>query len=118
MNGEQCDVLCLDEPTAERYRERRLGSEQAERLAADFKALADPTRLVVAATLAETGDICVHDLSWIIERPENLVSHHVRHLHSAGLVTRRRDGKMIHYELNRRGRELVELALAPTEVPA
>ena len=42
-------------------------------------------RLMLAAALGEAGELCVCDLSWIAERPENLVSHHLRALRSAGL---------------------------------
>ena len=52
------------------------------------------------------------DLSWVAERAENLVSHHVRALRTAGLVRSRRDGKMVMYELTERGRALVDAVLA------
>jgi DNA-binding transcriptional ArsR family regulator len=54
----------------------------------------------------------VCDLSWVAERAENLVSHHVRALRAAGLVRSRRDGKMVMYALTERGRSLVEAVLA------
>jgi DNA-binding transcriptional ArsR family regulator len=118
VGEERSELLCLDQPTAERLRDGRLRGEQADRLGAHFRALADPTRLIVAAALAETGELCVNDLSWVVERPENLVSHHVRQLHTAGLVGRRREGKMVLYKLNARGHELVGLALAASEAHA
>lgn len=68
--------------------------------------------LTLAVALAEGGELCVCDLAWVLERAENLVSHHLRRLRSAGLVTSRRDGKMVMYSLTERGRELVEVALA------
>lgn len=118
MSDDRCELLCLDLPKAERLRARRLGPELAAELAAGFKALADPTRLTLAVALAEGEELCVCDLSWITERAENLVSHHLRALTEAGLAERRRDGKMVMYSLNERGRELVDLALAGSEAPA
>jgi DNA-binding transcriptional ArsR family regulator len=53
----------------------------------------------------------VCDLSWVAERAENLVSHHVRVLRTAGLVRSRRDGKMVMYALTERGRALVGAVL-------
>lgn len=91
---------------------RRLHAETAERVAEQGKALADPTRLMLAAALAEDDELCVCDLAWVVERAENLVSHHLRQLRSAGLVTSRRDGKMVMYSLTDRGRELLAVALA------
>jgi DNA-binding transcriptional ArsR family regulator len=107
MAGDRCDVLCLDLEKAERLRSGRLSADIADRLAGEAKALADPTRLMLAAALAEGGELCVCDLAWVAERAENLVSHHLRQLRSHGLVASRRDGKMIMYSLTQRGRELV-----------
>ena len=72
---------------------------------------ADPTRLTLAWALAETDEACVCDLAWVMERAENLVSHHLKILRRAELVTNRREGKMVLYSLTPRGRELVELAV-------
>jgi DNA-binding transcriptional ArsR family regulator len=54
----------------------------------------------------------VCDLAWVMERSDQLVSHHVRQLRSAGLVRSRRDGKMVMYGLTDRGRVLLA-AVAP-----
>lgn len=107
MADDRCDLLCLDLPRAERLRERRLDPDRAADLAGQAKALADPTRLTLATALADGGELCVCDLSWILERAENLVSHHLRTLRTAGLVASRRDGKMVMYSLTERGRELL-----------
>jgi DNA-binding transcriptional ArsR family regulator len=53
----------------------------------------------------------VCDLSWVAERSEKLVSHHVRALRAAGLVRSRRDGKMVMYGLTEAGRVLVDSVL-------
>jgi DNA-binding transcriptional ArsR family regulator len=71
-----------------------------------------PTRLTLAAALRDGDELCVCDLSWVAERAENLVSHHVRALRTAGLVRSRRDGKMVMYALTERGRALVDAVLA------
>lgn len=67
---------------------------------------------MLAAALAEAGESCVCDLSWIAERAENLVSHHLRHLRAAGLAVSRREGKMVLYSLTATGRALLGVALA------
>ena len=109
--SDACDLLCLDLPLAEDLRGRRLGLEAATTLAAQAKALGDPTRLLIAGALREAGELCVCDLSWIVERAENLVSHHVRTLRTAGLVASRRDGKMVMYTLTERGAALLGTVL-------
>ncbi|MGH2783537.1 MAG: ArsR/SmtB family transcription factor [Thermoleophilaceae bacterium] len=111
MADDRCEILCLDLEKAEALRSRRLTPATAGRVAAQAKALADPTRLTLAAALADGGELCVCDLAWVLERAENLVSHHLRQLRSADLVTSRRDGKMVMYSLTERGRELLAATL-------
>ena len=111
--SDTCDLLCLDVPMAEALRHRRLRLDEAEAAAARAKALADPTRLTLAVALRDAeAELCVCDLSWVAERSEKLVSHHVRALRAAGLVRSRRDGKMVMYALTATGRALVGSVLA------
>jgi len=110
---DRCELLCLDLAKAETLREERLSSEAAAPAARRAGALSDPTRLMLAAALAETDELCVCDLSWIAERAENLVSHHLRQLRAAGLATSRREGKMVLYSLTPVGRALLGVVLAP-----
>ncbi len=114
---DRCELLCLDLPKAEALRARRLPEAEARARAGEFAALADPTRLRVALALADGGELCVCDLAWILERAENLVSHHVRALRATGLADYRRDGKMALYSLTERGRELVP-EIADLRMPA
>jgi DNA-binding transcriptional ArsR family regulator len=107
VSDDRCDLLCLDLPKAEGLRAARLSDELARVLAERAKALADPTRLTIAAALADTDELCVCDLAWVTERPENLVSHHLRSLRGAGLVTSRRQGKMVMYAVTDAGRALL-----------
>lgn len=88
-----------------------LGAAGAESAAGHAHALADPTRLTLAVALKDGGELCVCDLTWILERPQNLVSHHLRALRAAGLARSRRDGKMVMYELTGDGAALVEAVL-------
>jgi len=114
MADDCCDLLCLDLPLAEALRHSRLGLAEAEAAARSAKALGDPTRLLIAGALAQGGELCVCDLAWIVERADNLVSHHVRQLRAAGLVASRRNGKMVLYTLTDRGRRLLETVLERT----
>jgi ArsR family transcriptional regulator, lead/cadmium/zinc/bismuth-responsive transcriptional repressor len=109
MADDRCDLLCLDLQKAEALRRARLEPARAEQSADEAKA-----RLTLAWALAQTDEACVCDISWILERAENLVSHHLKVLRQAGLVDGRREGKMVLYSLSQRGRELVELAVKPT----
>lgn len=115
---DRCELLCLDLEKAEALRATALEQEVATQLAERVKALADPTRLRLAAVLAQTDELCVCDLAWIAGRAENLISHHLRALRSAGLATGRRDGKMVLYRLTELGRDLVATVLEPEEAKA
>ena len=114
--SDACDLLCLDLPLAEELRAKRLPLAAATAAAGQAKALGDPTRLTIAAALRDASELCVCDLSWIVERAENLVSHHVRVARTAGLVSSRRDGKMVMYAMTDPGRALLDVVLA--QVPA
>ena len=111
MTDDRCDLLCLDLPQAEAMRGRRLQPEAAARLAGRARALADPTRLVLADALLRAPELCVCDLSWIAERAANLVSHHLRLMRAEGVVTSRREGKLVIYSLTSEGRELARTVL-------
>jgi ArsR family transcriptional regulator, lead/cadmium/zinc/bismuth-responsive transcriptional repressor len=115
---DRCDLLCLDLPKAERLRAERMAESDARLLAERAKAFGDPTRLTLAAALARTDELCVCDLAWVAERAENLVSHHLRALRSAGLVSSRRDGKMVLYSLAPAGQALLAALGDPEEAPA
>jgi len=108
VSDERCDLLCLDLPKAEKLRHSSLSDQRAERAAAGAAALGDPTRLKVALALRDGGELCVCDLAWVVERAQNLVSHHVRRLKAGGLVGSRREGKMVMYALTPAGERLLD----------
>lgn len=111
MTDDRCALLCLDLEAAESLRENRLGDESAGTGAARAAAFSDPTRLVLADALDRGGELCVCDLSWVVERSESLVSHHMRKLRAEGHVSSRRDGKMVMYSLTENGRRFLHAVL-------
>ncbi len=115
---DSCELLCLDLPRAEALRQARADTDVMAAAAAAAKALGDPTRLSIAAALRDGGELCVCDLAWVSERSDQLVSHHVRQLRSAGLVSSRRDGKMVMYALTPQGAALLAAVLPPAQVTA
>jgi DNA-binding transcriptional ArsR family regulator len=108
---DRCELLCIDLEVAERIRQRLPEPGLLEQSAARADALGDPTRLMVAAALAGTEELCVCDLAWVCGRSQNLVSHHLRALRHASLVRFRRDKKMVMYSLTDTGRHLVDFLL-------
>ena len=118
MADDRCDLLCLDLERAEVLRAERLDHAVAKAHGERAAALGDPTRLTLAAALRGGEELCVCDLAWITERAQNLVSHHMRVLRTAGLVESRRDGKMVMYRLTDAGSGLLATVLSDTTVGA
>lgn len=112
---EQCELLALDVAVADEIRRSRPPLDTMERAADAARGLGEPTRLGLALALREQPELCVCDLAWIAERPQNLVSHHVRALRSAGLVRSRREGKMVMYSLTDHGRALIDAVMVATQ---
>ena len=53
------------------------------------------------------------DLAWVVGLAQNLVSHHLRQLRSAGLAHSRRQGRLVLYSLTGRGATLLAAVLGP-----
>ncbi len=79
--------------------------ESIEGYADAFKALGEPTRLRILAHL-QAGEACVCDVQEAIAIPANLLSHHLKVLREAGLISGTRRGRWIDYRV-----EPVALAL-------
>jgi DNA-binding transcriptional ArsR family regulator len=108
---DSCDLLCLDLPHAEAIRAELAVLGPLDDAARVAKALADPTRLQIAAALQAGGELCVCDMAWVVGQAQNLVSHHLRQLRGAGLAASQRRGKLVVYSLTPRGDRLVAATL-------
>jgi ArsR family transcriptional regulator len=76
-----------------------LGEIEAVTLARQFAALADPVRLRLVSLLAtsEGGAVCACDLVQPVGRSQPTVSHHLKVLADAGLVTSEKRGRNVWY---------------------
>lgn len=80
--------------------------------AALFRALGDETRLTMLATLARTdGAVCVCEFTDALPLNQPTVSHHLRILREAELVTCERRGTWVYYRLATAVRERLDAAL-------
>ncbi|MFD9438426.1 ArsR/SmtB family transcription factor [Streptomyces sp. NPDC060006] len=80
--------------------ERPFTAEEAETTARMFKALGDPVRLRLFSLVAshEGGEACVCDISDVgVSQPT--VSHHLKKLREAGLLTSERRGTWVYYRV-------------------
>ncbi len=80
-----------------------LGADQAEQMAKKLKALSDPTRLRVLSHVAAQGcdAVCACDLTETLDISQPTISHHLKKLVEAGLLTREQRGKWAHYTVVR-----------------
>jgi ArsR family transcriptional regulator len=75
--------------------------EVARDLARVFKALGDPTRVQLLSIVAahDGGEACVCDLTGPVGLAQPTVSHHLKILVDAGLLTRAQRGRWAYYSL-------------------
>jgi ArsR family transcriptional regulator, arsenate/arsenite/antimonite-responsive transcriptional repressor len=92
LNTGDTEVCCLPAaaPTLDRT--------QAEQAANLLAALADPTRLTILnMLLASQGDVCVCDITASFSLGQPTISHHLRILREAGLISGDKRGKWVYY---------------------
>jgi ArsR family transcriptional regulator, arsenate/arsenite/antimonite-responsive transcriptional repressor len=78
-----------------------LAGPDAERLARVLKAVADPARLQLLSMVAaeQGGEACICDLTGPVGLTQPTVSHHMKVLVDAALLTRQQRGKWAYYRL-------------------
>jgi ArsR family transcriptional regulator len=78
-----------------------LDADEAARLAQVLKALADPARLRLLSLIGshEGGEACVCDLTGAFDLTAPTISHHLKVLREAGLITADRRGTWVYYRL-------------------
>ncbi len=96
-----------------------LTTEQAVDLARVFKAMGDPVRLRLLSLIAshDGGEACVCDLSEVFELTGPTISHHLRVLREAGLITGERRGTWIYYRVQPDALKVASTVLAPVTGP-
>ena len=79
-----------------------MGKEKSFDMELFFSALADRTRLRLLNLLRD-GEVCVCFFAGTLDTNNPKISRHLAYLKRASLVTARRDGKWVHYSLQRPG---------------
>lgn len=91
-----------------------LDAETAQRMARMFKALGDPTRVrLLSMIAAQPGGACVCDLTDPVGLAQPTVSHHMKQLVDAGLITREQRGRLAYFTIVPSTLALLSDALAP-----
>ncbi len=87
-----------DAARIEGIRDKLAPLSRLEHMVQTFKIFGDPSRLRIINALIE-GELCVHEISELMEMSQPAVSHQLRQLKQAHVVNSRRDGKHIFYSL-------------------
>jgi ArsR family transcriptional regulator len=92
-----------------------LKAKEAVVLAQRLKALADPARLRALSLVLASGEegCCVCDMTSPLRLTQPTVSHHLKVLHEAGLVTREQRGVWAYFRADRDALADVAGALTP-----
>lgn len=90
--------------------------EVAVSLAKMFKALGDPARVKLISLIAASpdGEACVCDLTGPVGLAQPTISHHMKQLVEAGLVSREQRGRWAYYRIQETGLTTLGSALAHT----
>jgi DNA-binding transcriptional ArsR family regulator len=96
-------------------RSKLFAPEEAERIAALFSVLSDPTRLQVlhALSCSPTGELCVCDMATALGRDDTTISHQLRVLRNQRIVAMRKVGRNVYYRLvDEHIRQLLQMGTA------
>ena len=88
----ECSIPLVREP---------VGEGAAAGLAQVFKALGDPVRLRLVSLIGahQGGEVCVCDLTSAFNLAQPTISHHLKVLREAGIITSERRGTWVYYRL-------------------
>lgn len=72
---------------------------EIEERAAYLKALSSPVRLCMLYRMKEEGELCVSDFCECMEASQPLISKHLLHMKSLGLISSRQEGTKVFYRI-------------------
>jgi ArsR family transcriptional regulator, arsenate/arsenite/antimonite-responsive transcriptional repressor len=94
-----------------------LSDEEAESTAAVFRALGDPARVRILNLLARSrSQVCACEFEPALGLAQPTVSHHLKTLTAAGLLTREKRGKWAYFSLDPEAASRLERAVQMKEV--
>jgi DNA-binding transcriptional ArsR family regulator len=97
---EQCAQDCPGtELDPKLFSDAKVDEAMAVTLSNWFKALSDPTRIKMIYALLNR-ELCVHDISMLLQMEQSAVSHQLRYLRDARMVKRRKEGNTVYYSLD------------------
>ncbi|OFI06678.1 hypothetical protein CLOACE_08330 [Clostridium acetireducens DSM 10703] len=96
---EVCSCNVIHKESVDKVKSNMIEKEITKELASFFKVLGDPTRIKILYALS-LEELCVCDISNILEMNQSAISHQLRILRAARLVKYRKQGKTVFYSLD------------------
>ena len=94
-----CEITSVNDEKVNEVRKSLPDPDISNKLSETFKVLGDPTRLRILLSLS-VDELCVCDISALLNVTVSAVSHQLRLLRNKKLVKFRKDGKMVYYSLD------------------
>lgn len=98
-SSEFCQCNIIDEETVLYGKQNLIEDSVASHAANLFKVLGDPTRVKILQLLS-VKEMCVCDISIVLDMTQSAISHQLSTLRHAGLVKNRKEGKVVYYSLD------------------
>lgn len=99
MEIERCEITVIHEDVVNKVKKEMPDELKLVATAELLKVFGDPTRIKIICALLK-AEMCVCDLSALLDVSQSAVSHQLKTLKQARLVKYRRDGKVIYYSLD------------------
>lgn len=96
---ESCECNVIHEDVVQRVKQQMPDEEPIYEVADLFKVFGDSTRARIICALS-ISELCVCDLSVLLDMSQSAVSHQLRTLKQARIVKNRRSGKVVYYSLD------------------
>lgn len=94
-----CEVFDPNKDVVSLLEEKKLSDDVVYELSETFKVLGDPTRIKILHALNEK-ELCVCDLSELLDMSSSAISHQLRVLRNNKLVKHRKEGRSVYYSLD------------------
>ncbi len=99
MNKDRCEAIIIHEDKIKEVQRQLLNQNELENMSTIFKLLSDPTRIRILYAL-EKQELCVCDLSIVLDMTQSAISHQLKLLRMNKLVRHRKEGKTVFYSLD------------------
>ena len=94
-----CETLCIHKEISDDVKEKMTDSTTLLMISELFKMLGDHTRIRILHALKQS-ELCVCDLSYVLDMSQSAISHQLRLLRGARIVKYRKEGKNVYYSID------------------